>query len=339
MAIQCRFRWPMVLAGFASAVIAGAVKAQSSSAPHRDAANASSAARWTVSSPDASLAWFDLLARLRLPGAGAFAFVVPRDDASVAPLARALAQSRDFEILHFVPLYYPTADRAALVAALRAASRTPAIASAPRAELVTAALTNALSPDARRDRFPELASALEHARAVPPSPAQLAAWQQRLDSVFTPALQPWLQAERLDGGRLIVSPAIGAEGRMFAGTSDRADNIIAVGTGAGDPDAEAPLLAFVRELCFPAVTRAAEHARGFNAADPRSARRASLAAVRCGGDLLDQLLPTRAAAYRAFWLRAAGAPTSASFDVAFPPDPVLQPSLAASLRRVAGLGH
>lgn len=317
-------------------IVGGTLPAQGRPRAERTTASVESHARWTITSPDASLAWFDVLADLHMSGAGPFAFVVARDEVGVSELARSVRSSRDFEILHFVPLYYPTADRAALVRALRAAAITPAAAPVPRAELLVAALSQALAPEVRRARLPELAFALEHARPVAPAAAQLAEWQQLMDSVYAPALAPWLNAERLNGGRLIVSPDIGAEGRIFAGTSDRADNIIAVGTGVGDAAPHAPLFAYVREICFPTVTRAAQQLRDFSSADPRSARRASLAAVRCGADLLDWALPARSNAYRAFWIQAANAPSSTHFDDVFPPDPSLQPAISASLRRVVG---
>lgn len=182
-----------------------------------------------------------------------------------------------------------------------------------------------------------------------PGAPSLGRWQRALDSLYLPALEPWLVLERLDAGRLIVAPGIGAEGRLFTATQDRADNLAAVGDFAADADAEAPLLAFVRESCFPAVSRAAR-AAGFAAADPSAARRSGLAAVRCGASLLDARLPSRAAAYRAFWLRRrndsstpAVAPVDVpqdeaalrrAFDAAFPADAALSGALARELARL-----
>lgn len=321
--------------GFAAAAIVLAVPAAVPGAQTRPGADAAPVVRWDVAAPDAALAWFALLAELRLGGAGAFPFVASAPGPA-HPVARTLAGSRDFEILHFVPLYHPSADRAGLVAALRAAASTPPRAPTPRAEFVVGALAQAIPAAARQSRLPELAAALERQPAPPLPPAVVAAWQRELDSLYLPALAPWLRAERLDAGRLLVSPALGAEGRIFAGTADRADNLVAVGSFPGDPDASAPLHAFVRETCFPAVTRATRGVRGFAPGDAEGARRASLAAVRCGAELLDALLPARAAAYRAFWMRrAAFAPAGAEFDAVFPPDPALRRALAASLRRVA----
>lgn len=311
------------------------------------------APRWTVVAPAAALAWYDLLADLQLRGAGAFRFVVVRP---IAPtdraLADALATSRESEVLHFLPLYHPSADRAGLAAALRAAAEEGA--PTPRATLLTAALRNALTPATRRARLPAIAEALMRRRdprasAASPTAEALTRWQRTLDSLYLPALAPWLQLERLDDGRLIVAPGIGAEGRLFAATQDRTDNLAAVGGFAADPDPEAPLFAFVRELCFPAVSRAARTAR-LDAEDPESARRASLAAVRCGAALIDARLPARAARYRSFWLRrrndASTPPTAPiavpqeetagrrAFEAAFPPDAALGGSITRALARI-----
>lgn len=288
--------------------------------------------RWTVVAPDAALAWFAVLADLRLPGAGALDFTVPPSSpSSDRALARALASSRDAEILHFVPLYHPSADRAALTAALRTAAGEGA--PSPRATLLTGALRDALTPARRRALLVPLADALLRSAAPAPERGRLLQLQQLLDAEFGPALAPWLRSESLDEGRLIVAPSVGAEGRLIAATADRRDNLVAVGGFSDDPDAAAPLFAFTREICFPAVTRAAIAAR-FTAADATAARRASLAAVRCGAALLDLRLPARAAAYRAFWLRRIGAPANARFDEWFPPDPAFSGALAAAVRRV-----
>lgn len=309
--------------------------------------------RWSIVTPDGALAWFDLMADLRLPGAGAFPLVEVRSGALPAAerdLATSLARTRESEILHFAPLYHPSADRAALVAALRGAANTPARAPAPRAELLVGALVRSLPPDMRRARLPELATALGRRQpVVPPAPTRIALLQRELDSLYLPALAPWLAFERLDAGRLIVAPGVGTEGRIFAGTQDRADNQVAVGDFAADSDAGAPLLAFVREVCFPAITRATQGVAGFDAKNADGARRASLAAVRCGAALLDARLPVRADAYRAFWLRraasASGAPVitgrrdgaalRVDFDRAFPADPAIDRAMDRAIGRVS----
>lgn len=263
---------------------------------------------WTVTAPDAALAWFTVLADWRVDGDGAFSYITPapraltpsgRDESLVRRLRSDPARS----VLHFAPLYYPSANRAGLALALRAAATTSAPPE-PRATFLHSALARTMPEAARRDYLPPLAAAVERAEPVTPSAEQLARWQGQLDSVYLPALAPHLARERLDAGRLIIAPALGAEGRLFAATPDRTDNLVAVGAFAADPDPEAPLLAFVREICFPAVSRAASAAR-LGPSSPNAARRSSLAAVRCGAALLEACLPDRAAAYRAFWIRQA----------------------------------
>lgn len=274
----------------------------------RLAAQPSARASWTVAAPDAALAWFSVLAESRLESDGAFRFTRGGvgTASSVSSQAATLQRLRGdpvWSVLHFVPLYYPSADRAALASALRA-SASSAAAPAPRATFLTSALERTVPSVARREHLPSLATALHHASPTMPTAAQLAALQQRFDSVYLPSLAPHLARERLDGGILIVAPALGAEGRLFVATTDRRDNLAAVGTFPGDPNPEAPLLAFVRETCFPAVSRAAS-AAGIGPRSALAARRSSLAAVRCGAGLLRSCLPTRVAAYHAFWLRRA----------------------------------
>lgn len=333
-----------------AAIVCGAVAA-AAPAPavaqeHSAGATARSIApRWTVVAPDAALAWFALLADLRLGGAGALDFTAsrasaPRESAPLRALELALAGTRDGEILHFVPLYHPSADRAALAAALLGAVGDGAPSA--RATLLTGALRGAFTPARRRDLLPPLADALRRAVPAVPDAARLASWQRLFDDEFGPALAPWLRLESLDDGRLIIAPGIGPEGRIFAATADRRDNLVAVGSFPDDADPAAPLHAFTREICFPAVTRASQAAR-LDARDPRAARRASLAAVRCGAALLDVRLPSRAAAYRAFWIRrvdARAATTAdggldAEFDRHFPPDQTFAAALARELKRLA----
>jgi len=299
---------------------------------------------WTIVTPDAALAWYAVLSDLALPGPGAFAYVARSSTPADREFAAALAASRESEILHFVPLYHPSADRAALVAALRAAASASG-APPPRAALLVGALTQVISADRRARELPRLATALERAHPVVPSDAAVRAWQEALDSAYLPALASWLEAERLDAGRLIVAPGLGAEGRLFAATAARDDNLVAVGRFADDASSEAPLLAFVREACFPAVTRAARDA-GLDERNGALARRASIAAVRCGAALLDARLPSRAREYRAFWLRRTTdvppAPEGAregtdpslraAFDRAFPVDPALTDRLERAIR-------
>lgn len=77
----------------------------------------------------------------------------------------------------------------------------------------------------------------------------------------------------------VAIPSIGAEGRLFSGTADRADNLVAVGSFDGVADAAAPLHAFVREILLPRASRATNGARGFTVG--YRSRRAARASRRC----------------------------------------------------------
>jgi len=287
-------------------------------------------AQWRITAPPAATAWFTALDSLRLAGRG----VLPLTRSQGAPrstLGQALSSDR-FAVLQFAPLYYPSATQAALADAAEDAAGT-ASPRAARAQFLVGALRQAL-PDPR-DRKP-LVELAAFVRAVTPAAipqAQLARWQTAWDGRFALPLVPFLRAERLDGGVLMVIPALGAEGRLFAGVPDnRADNLIAVQAPLDPNDADGPLYAAVRELCFPLVSRTADATPEFRR-DARSARdaarRASLAAVRCGADLLDQLAPREAEGYRAHWRAVAGA--AGSFDTLFPPDVVLTPRILEAL--------
>lgn len=289
---------------------------------------------WTVVAPDAALAWFTVLADWRVDGSGALPFISVGSgpgttDVAQGGLARQLRSDPARDVLHFVPLYHPSAQRADLAAALRATA-TSASAPTARATFLVSALVRTLPAAQRRAYLPALADALERSRHTAPDGASLRFLQQRLDSVYLPALAGPLAAERLDAGRLIIAPALGPEGRIFAATDDRADNLVAVSAFSGDPDAEAPLLAFVREACYPRVSRAAASAR-LGADSPNAARRASIAAVRCGAELMDACLADRAAPYRRLWLRQATRHGLRPNDT---PVPQASPALRAEFDRV-----
>ena len=304
------------------AVLAGAVPAL-----------AQHPATWRFPAPDAAAAWFQALDDAHLAGPGAFAFYRSPGTPD-SPLARTLSAARGYEILHFAPLYYPSASRDALVRAARDATAPSGTPRAPRAAFLVGALAAALPAAALRAPLAPLADAVERSRPrIVPAEA-IERWQLAWNTRFAGALAPFLHAERLDGGVVMVAAALGPEGRLFAGRpDDRADNIVAVGTSDGAPSPDAPVFALVRELCFPMVSRAAEQSPALKVATAEAARRASVAAVRCGADLLDRFIPAEAGGYRSHWRHAAGAAGDDDFDSLFPPDPILAPRLRTALGR------
>lgn len=288
-------------------------------------------AQWRIASPPAAATWFQVIDSLGVSGTGTFGFTASTT-ARPTELGRTLSRDGRYDILHFVPLYYPSAGTAALADALaQAAGGAPP--SAPRAQFLVGALRHALPATAARAPLTELAVLLRRTSARRASAAALDALQAHWNRALAPALTAYLHDQQLDAGLLWVIPALGPEGRLFAGVAgDRTDNIVAV---AADPaGGNGPLYTAVRELCFPLVSRAAEASPEFkrNAGSPAdAARRSGVAAVRCGAELLDRVAPAEAGPYRAHWLRVAN--RGAVFDTAFPPDAVLAPSLRATLAR------
>jgi len=324
--------------------LTAAVAASLACATPAAAQSAPAAPGWIFTAPDAASAWFATLDAARLTAPGALPFY--RGSVAADPALHAALAAPAFEILHFVPLYYPSASRDALVRAVRSAAATNPVPPTPRAAFVVGALHAALPAASQRLALIALADAVSR---QPPGRASgdangdanggvsalsLERWQREWNERFAPALAPYLASERLDGGVVMVVDALGAEGRLFAGRpADRTDNVAAVGTFGLSAVADAPLFALVRELCFPLVTRAGGEDNARRGSRLDAARRSGILAVRCGAELLDQFLPSEAAGYRAHWRQAGGA--SVDFDTLFPADSVVAPRLHAAIARLA----
>jgi len=289
---------------------------------------APSAAQWRFSPSPTATAWYGVLDSLHLAGHGALP-LTRAPGTPVAPLARTLAADR-FDVIHFAPLYYPSASPVALADALEDAAGT-AEPRAVRARFLVGALRAALPDAADRQHVASLASALRRAVPVGVEAEQLAAWQSAWDRRFASPLAPFLARDRLDSGVIWIVPSLGPEGRLFAGVpADRHDNLIAISTPVGADDADGPLFAAVREICFPLVSRTADRVALARRAGgtTQAARRASFAAVRCGAALLDAVAPAEAAAYRAHWQRVGG---GGAFDALYPTDALLSAPVQAAL--------
>ncbi len=226
----------------------------------------------------------------------------------------AFAADSAFELLHFVPLYFTTADRDGMLAALR---------------LVVERGSGAVAGLPSRERFGGSAVAAtlrtpEQRRVLGAFLGHLGRWSAATDSFRNSAevllavdaararwtrlagtLEPYLAAERLDDGVLLVSPFVGPDGRLFEGAPGaRADNVLAVHLPVGADGGDAAYLA-VRELCYPLVRRVAGRLPAL--ADRVSAERTrGQAAVRCGALLLARYAPGEIAGYERTWLRVAG---------------------------------
>ncbi|MDF1501656.1 hypothetical protein [Roseisolibacter sp. H3M3-2] len=159
--------------------------------------------------------------------------------------------------------------------------------------------------DAQRDRSPALAAADS-------------VWQR----VARPALQRFLTNTQQRDGQLLLSVALGGEGRTQT-TGTRSGNVVTVGFPARAADAADVTYAAVHEL----VGGVAGSVVGDNVTPAQQRegaadRLVSSAQVRGGLLLLQRLAPTLAAGYARFYLREAGRPASgdpvAALVAAFP---------------------
>jgi hypothetical protein len=318
--------------------------------------------RWVVADDPAVDLWFHSLAILGLNGPGTLPFY---DSGYVARVAdekarrgiRASALDRDapmlrhailadsgFELLHFLPLYLDRMEPAEVAPFLIAVASPSGSPTQPKD--VVSALRGSLSSKAEREVIKTLAKAIADewstsfrdvsASRTAQVRARRRALQTRWDEQLGPRLAPALQALGDPLVVMLVSPALGPEGRVASlpGTGV----IVAVSDWAQAATPDAPLLAAVRELCFPLLRRVELDApvgtRGL-----RSADESSRAAVQCGAQLIDSLVPSAATEYRALFL-APRAGESADgyrrrFDRRFMTDPALLRATAQVVARAA----
>lgn len=150
-------------------------------------------------------------------------------------------------------------------------------------------------------------------RALRPLADSASAEWQRLQ----PSLAPLMQNLQLHGGEVLLIPSLGAEGRTVTSSAVlRAAVGAAPGTSSTDVVYEV-----LHELMYTLVTDAVQqYVAPAALRDLGEDVVTSRAAARAGLLVLERLAPGRAAAYRRFYLRAAGRTGSdaAAFRAAFP---------------------
>jgi hypothetical protein len=251
----------------------------------------------------------------------------------------AFASDSTYEIFHFLPLYFGSPDPDSMLAELAAA----ALGETPD-EFGARVLADVLTRKNQREVAGQFVQALEEEwdvflRAHRDAEAArreefLAAVEQKWTEELGPAIQGFLSDRRLERGVVLVSPALGPEGRVFLGDpADAGDNLVAVGMPAEFDDPSRVLFAAVRELCYPVASReVARH--GVPGKDRVTAERwSSRAAIRCGAMLLEVRRPELAAPYRNAYVRAARLdPERVTFENAFPVDAQLLKEVRRELR-------
>jgi hypothetical protein len=176
-------------------------------------------------------------------------------------------------------------------------------------------------------RDSRVSTAIDDARAV----QEL---QRAWDGRFARPLAWYFDAMGVVRGTIIVSPAVGSDGRIVRDAGGSA--IVAV-SSAPRTSGIAPLLASVRELAFPLLDRL--HAPPDRRTRVAAARARDAASVRAGALILDASDSGLAAEYRRLFLDLSGGRT---FDSAYPIDisaeAELRGLIAASARGVATRG-
>jgi hypothetical protein len=277
---------------------------------------AAAQSRWRLTHSVAADRWFESIARLRLSPGGSLAWYSPTQG-TVPSWQPEAARAATLEVLHFAPLYYPSASPSEFASAIRAGA-TGTSAPTARASFLVGILTATIVAPSDRALLASIGAFVESS----PTPSgvsvqRLTALQAIWDSVYSPTLAPFLRARKLDGGLLMIVPALGPEGRIFEGRpDDSSDNVIAVTDGARSTIAEAPLLAAVRELCASLVTTTLDRLAAAPGGPKHDAAAATRASVRCGASLIERALPSRIERYHLLWSQFGG---NTSFDAAFPP--------------------
>jgi hypothetical protein len=320
---------------------------------------AQQASRWAMRSSASADLWFHGLALARFTGFGAQPLYDPaypsstrrlRERAGTAPTAlerqaddfrEAFVADSSFEVLHFLPLYLLAVEPDEMLAALDRVARDGAqgvSALSPRARFGGATAAQVLATPAARAVLGRFVLALkeewpvyrtERSATAEARAAQLAAATRTWEQQVAPAAQSFLRAERLDAGVVLAVPALGAEGRLFAGDpGDRRDNVVAV---ALDPavDGEAVAWLALKELAFPAARRALEAAGQLPADRVAAEQLTGRAAVHLGAMIVERTAPPAAGRYRSALARSAGCATS--LDSCLPISPSARAALQASL--------
>lgn len=321
---------------------------------------AQQASRWVMRSSASADLWFHGLALARFSGFGAQPLYDPgypastrrlRARAGMAPTALerqaddfrdAFVADSSFEVLHFLPLYLVAVEPDEMLAALDRVARdgAPGVSAlSPRARFGGATAAQVLSTPAERAVLGRFVATLqeewpvhraERTATAEARSAQLAAATRTWDGQVAPAAQSFLRAERLDAGVVLAVPALGAEGRLFAGDpGDRRDNVVAV---ALDPAADGEDVAWLalKELAFPAARRALEAAGQLPADRVAAEQLTGRAAVHLGAMILERSAPPAAGRYRSALARSAGC--AATLDGCLPISPDARAALQASLK-------
>lgn len=265
-------------------------------------------------------------------------------------LRRTLRADPAFDVIHFIPLHLadddwpPARDRLRALLQDAPASAGPNRGPAPAARAMARALPTAAQRRLLRHFIDLLdddwrTAARDEQRREEDAHATVAQALARLwNDEYLPALAPHLAARRQLRGTILLSSALGPEGRTAAREEESGPAIVvAIGAPGGAPrdaarDGAADVL---RELCF-ATVHAVETPAGDAPRDADAAEQASrTAAVRCGALVLGRYLPRYRAMYEAHFVARtqgnAGATSGSAFARLFPLPPDVERALVRAI--------
>ena len=237
-----------------------------------------------------------------------------RLDSLADELRKEFSRDPAFQQFHFLPLYFPKATREQMMQSLKAIAKKRIKQEGVLNDETRRGIqivSGTFQKGGQRKLLAKFVDALENEWDVfyrdywqqnfASDSGYYARIQQRWTDEVAPAIEPFLTKQRLQGGRIFISPAVGPEGRLFQGNVfRRTESAVAVWWPQWD-DLDASLFAAVREMCFAVVDDAIVTA-GIRASEKAS----SNAAVRCGAMLLAQEDPEGFVEYRKSFLRAVG---------------------------------
>lgn len=230
---------------------------------------------------------------------------------SASKLLASFEHDEAFEVLHFVPLYFQGATREQAMRALRQVAQfdrgVPKLDPSVRtggsvvASLLPTANQRRVLSEFLDDLEEEWSAVVEPRRRARSAEngARLESLRDRWATTWAPALSEFLNHTGYGDGLVLVSPALGMEGRFLErdpASPSRA--LVVVGVPEGEGGIDAALSSLVRELCYPAVRRAFEPFEGRLPNRMDQSRASDLAATRCAELLLEARAPEHLAAYR-----------------------------------------
>lgn len=267
-------------------------------------------------------------------------------DQRAAEFGRTFRGSDTYDALHFLPLYFRSAE--ALFSGIDLWSRAggnPYAAGTAEAAQVIAFLSQVFPRPEERQTVVEWVDLLREEDRLFYSRYwadrasvrdTITAEVQRAWDALAPALSQYLEYIRFRGGELFLVPALGAEGRSV--TSGLATPRAAIlEPPAGRPDAA--VWSFTHELLYPLVGDVIrEQIAPARIREMGEERLNTLAALHGGAILLQRTAPTRVDEYRRFFLEVigttaprSGAALESAFDSAFPILPELRQGLESAI--------